>query len=72
MQQQNIPIATLVDMYERGELRSLEIQRHNVWRATRVRDLPASLYRGSLNLLMVRLEVLAGKMNAFIQEKSGT
>jgi hypothetical protein len=46
MQQQNIPIATLVDMYKRGELRLPEIQRHYVWRATRVRDLMDSLYRG--------------------------
>lgn len=46
MQQQNVPIATLVDMYKRGELRLPEIQRHYVWRATRVRDLMDSLYRG--------------------------
>src|SRR5215510_695084 len=45
MQQQNIPIGTLVDMYKRGELRLPEIQRHYVWRATRVRDLFDSLYR---------------------------
>jgi hypothetical protein len=46
MQQQNTSIATLVDMYKRGELRLPEIQRHYVWRATRVRDLLDSLYRG--------------------------
>lgn len=46
MQQQNIPISTLVDMYKRGELRLPEIQRQYVWRATRVRDLLDSLYRG--------------------------
>lgn len=46
MQQQNIPIATLVDMYKRGELRLPEIQRHYVWQSTRVRDLLDSLYRG--------------------------
>ncbi len=46
MQQQNTPIGTLVDMYKRGELRLPEIQRHYVWRATRVRDLLDSLYRG--------------------------
>jgi uncharacterized protein with ParB-like and HNH nuclease domain len=46
MQQQSIPIHTLVDMYKRGELRLPEIQRHYVWRATRVRDLLDSLYRG--------------------------
>lgn len=46
MQQQNIPISTLVDMYRRGELRLPEIQRHYVWRGTQVRDLFDSLYRG--------------------------
>lgn len=46
MQQQNIPIGTLVDMYKRGELRLPEIQRHYVWQGTRVRDLLDSLYRG--------------------------
>jgi hypothetical protein len=46
MQQQNIPIGTLVDMYTRGELRLPEIQRHYVWRATQVRNLLDSLYRG--------------------------
>src|SRR5215510_7781284 len=46
MKQQNIPIATLVDMYKRGEMRLPEIQRHYVWKATRVRDLLDSLYRG--------------------------
>jgi hypothetical protein len=46
MQQQNIPIGTLVDMYKRGELRLPEIQRHYVWRATQVRNLLDSLYRG--------------------------
>ena len=46
MQQQNIHIGTLVDMYKRGELRLPQIQRHHVWRATRVRDLLDSLYRG--------------------------
>ncbi|MGA7886806.1 MAG: DUF262 domain-containing protein, partial [Acidobacteriaceae bacterium] len=46
MQQQNIPIGSLVDMYKRGELRLPEIQRHYVWQATRVRDLLDSLYRG--------------------------
>ena len=34
MQQQNIPIATLVDIYKRGELRLPEIQRHYVWQGT--------------------------------------
>src|SRR5262245_15876946 len=33
-------------MYKRGEMRLPEIQRHYVWRATRVRDLMDSLYRG--------------------------
>jgi hypothetical protein len=46
MQKQDISISTLVDMFKRGELRLPEIQRHYVWRATRVRDLLDSLYRG--------------------------
>lgn len=46
MQQQNIPISSLVDMYKSGALRLPEIQRHYVWRSTRVRDLLDSLYRG--------------------------
>lgn len=33
-------------MYKRGELQLPEIQRHYVWKATRVRDLLDSLYRG--------------------------
>lgn len=33
MQQLNIPIGTLVDMYKRGELRLPEIQRHIMRRA---------------------------------------
>jgi hypothetical protein len=49
MQQQDIPISTLVDMYKRGELCLPEIQRHYVWQATRVRDLLDSLYRGYLS-----------------------
>jgi hypothetical protein len=46
VQQQNILIATLVDMDKRDELRLPEIQQHYVWRATWVRDLFDSLYRG--------------------------
>lgn len=46
MQQTNMSVSSLVDMYERGELRLPEIQRHYVWRSTRVRDLLDSLYRG--------------------------
>ncbi len=34
MQQQNVPISLLMDMYKRVELRVPEIQRHYVWRAT--------------------------------------
>lgn len=37
MQQQTVPIGTLVDMYKRGEMRLPEIQRHYGWRATRGR-----------------------------------
>lgn len=39
-------VRDLVDMVERGELRLPEMQRGYVWRATRVRDLFDSLYRG--------------------------
>ncbi|OGQ23728.1 MAG: hypothetical protein A2138_13085 [Deltaproteobacteria bacterium RBG_16_71_12] len=46
MKKQDIPISSLVDMAERGELQLPEIQRRYVWRAPRVRDLLDSLYRG--------------------------
>lgn len=79
MQQQNIPIATLVDMYKRGELRLPEIQRHYVWQATRVRDLLDSLYRGypSGSILMwetdepvpTREFAIAQETNAFAGRK---
>lgn len=39
MQQQNIPIATLVDMHKGCELHLPEIPRHCVWQNTRMRDL---------------------------------
>src|SRR5580704_7514624 len=39
-------VEELVGMIERGELRLPEMQRRYVWRATRVRDLIDSLYRG--------------------------
>ena len=39
-------VEELVAMIERGELRLPEMQRRYVWRATRVRDLLDSLYRG--------------------------
>jgi len=39
-------VEELVSMIERGELRLPEMQRRYVWRATRVRDLMDSLYRG--------------------------
>src|SRR5947208_5232402 len=39
-------VRELVDMVGRGELRLPEMQRRYVWRATRVRDLLDSLYRG--------------------------
>src|SRR6187549_171863 len=71
MQQQNIPIGTLVDMYKRGEMRLPEIQRHYVWRATRVRDLMDSLYRGypSGSILMWETdEPVPTRDGAIIQE----
>jgi hypothetical protein len=79
MQQQNISISTLVDMYKRGELRLPEIQRHYVWRATRVRDLLDSLYRGypSGSILMwetdepvpTRASAIAQDTSAFVGRK---
>jgi hypothetical protein len=39
-------VEELVGMIQRGELRLPEMQRRYVWRATRVRDLLDSLYRG--------------------------
>lgn len=72
MQQQNIPIATLVDMYKRGEMRLPEIQRHYVWRATRVRDLLDSLYRGypSGSILMWETDEPVPTRNFAIQQDS--
>jgi hypothetical protein len=46
MPKMDINVADLVGMIERGELRLPEMQRRYVWRATRVRDLLDSLYRG--------------------------
>lgn len=79
MQQQNVSIATLVDMYKRGELRLPEIQRHYVWQATRVRDLLDSLYRGypSGSILMWETEepvptrdsAIAQNTSAFVGRK---
>jgi len=42
----DISVDQLVGMIARGELRLPEMQRRYVWRATRVRDLLDSLYRG--------------------------
>jgi hypothetical protein len=46
MNKVDISVNQLVGMVERGELRLPEMQRRYVWRATRVRDLLDSLYRG--------------------------
>jgi len=46
MSKTDIPVKDLVAMIERGELRLPEMQRRYVWRASRVRDLLDSLYRG--------------------------
>jgi hypothetical protein len=46
MSKTDIPVKDLVGMIERGELRLPEMQRRYVWRASRVRDLLDSLYRG--------------------------
>ena len=42
----DISINDLVEMIRSGQLRLPEMQRRYVWRATRVRDLLDSLYRG--------------------------
>lgn len=46
MNKVDISVNQLVGMIERGELKLPEMQRRYVWRATRVRDLIDSLYRG--------------------------
>jgi hypothetical protein len=46
MRKVDISVQDLVNMVERGELRLPEMQRRYVWRASRVRDLLDSLYRG--------------------------
>jgi hypothetical protein len=46
MQKTDISVQELVSQIKRGELRLPEMQRGYVWRATRVRDLLDSLYRG--------------------------
>jgi hypothetical protein len=60
MQQQNIPIGTLVDMYKRGELRLPEIQRHYVWQG-HPRTRPAGL---ALSRLSQRLHPHVGDRRA--------
>jgi hypothetical protein len=72
MERQNVPIGKPVDMFPRGELRLPQIQRPYVRRATRMRDLLDSLYRGCRPFLKMRREALAHRWNAFIREKSGT
>ena len=73
MQQQNIPISSLVDMYKRGELRLPEIQRHYVWRATRVRDLLDSLYRGypSGSILMWETDEAVPTRDTAVAQQTG-
>ncbi len=46
MQKIDISVSSLIGMIERGELLLPEMQRRYVWRASRVRDLLDSLYRG--------------------------
>ena len=72
MQQTNIPISSLVEMYKRGELRLPEIQRHYVWRAPRVRDLLDSLYRGypSGSILMWETDEPVPTRDSAIQQSS--
>ena len=72
MLQQNISISSLVDMYRRGDLRLPEIQRHYVWRATRVRDLLDSLYRGypSGSILMWETDEPVPTRDAAVQQET--
>lgn len=46
MARQDVSVSELVNMVSRGQLQLPEMQRQYVWRATRVRDLLDSLYRG--------------------------
>src|SRR5687768_14223338 len=46
MAKQEYSVQELVAMYRREELQLPELQRRYVWKATRVRDLHDSLYRG--------------------------
>jgi hypothetical protein len=46
MAKQEAPVSQLVSMIERGQIRLPEMQRKYVWKATKVRDLLDSLYRG--------------------------
>jgi len=46
MSKTDIKVGDLVEMVSSGDLRLPEMQRRYVWRATRVRDLLDSLYRG--------------------------
>lgn len=59
MQKTETSVSDLVNMIERGELRLPEMQRGFVWKATRVRDLLDSLYRGypSGNILVWETDV---------------
>ena len=52
-------VEELVQMIERGQLRLPEMQRRYVWRATRVRDLLDSLYRG-YTMIEAALEPVRG------------
>jgi hypothetical protein len=46
MAKQEASVSQLVDMIEKGQIRLPEMQRKFVWKATKVRDLLDSLYRG--------------------------
>ena len=46
MAKQEASVSQLVNMIEKGQIQLPEMQRKFVWKATKVRDLLDSLYRG--------------------------
>lgn len=71
MQKTDISVHDLVGQIERGELRLPEMQRGYVWRATRVRDLLDSLYRGypSGNILVWETDVALPQREMAVEQQ---
>lgn len=73
MNKQDISVGILVDMYRREELQLPELQRRYVWRASRVRDLLDSLYRGYPSgsiLVWETAEDVPTRAPAIVQDRS--